>query len=102
LLPDGCYLDDNDIFEGGSSLTVKNILYSVCLSGVCPKLKYDLGNNSNGKYNYGYGFDSVFTRKIIMTTVNANEIKVSSTVYWNQGSGQHSVTFSENLFNWIE
>ena len=31
---------------------------------------------------------------------NGQEVKVTSTVSWNQGSGQHSVSFSEDLFNW--
>ena len=102
LLPDGCYLNDSLLFVGASNITVKDIIYTVCPSGICPPLKYDLGNNSNGRYNYSYGFDSTFTSKIMMTRINDNEIKVISIVYWKQGSTQRSVTFSENLFNWIE
>ena len=46
--------------------------------------------------------DSSFTRTITKTTINADEIKISSTVYWNPGSGTQRITFSEDLFNWIE
>jgi hypothetical protein len=33
---------------------------------------------------------------------NADEVRILSTVSWTQGSGSYSVTFSENLFNWVE
>lgn len=45
-----------------------------------------------------------FGRTISTTAVagTTDEIKISSTVSWTQGSGVRSVTFSENLYNWIE
>jgi Tfp pilus assembly protein PilV len=43
-----------------------------------------------------------FTRTIQMTTLNSDEVTISSTVSWAQGSGNYNITFSENLFNWIE
>jgi D-amino-acid dehydrogenase len=33
---------------------------------------------------------------------NPDEVKVTSSVNWNTPSGVQTVTFSENLFNWIE
>ena len=36
------------------------------------------------------------------TGLGSDEVKIFSTVTWSQGSGQQSVTFTENLFNWIE
>ena len=57
---------------------------------------------NNGSYNSSVGADSGFVRKIWMTTINADEVKISSSVSWTQGSGNYSITFSENLFNWIE
>ncbi|MFA6000012.1 MAG: prepilin-type N-terminal cleavage/methylation domain-containing protein [Candidatus Paceibacterota bacterium] len=98
---DGCYLNDNDLFDGGASLTVKNLSYTPC-TGNCPALLYDLGNSSNGKYNYSYGLTTTFVRKITTTQVSPDEIKVTSSVSWSQGSGTKTVTFSTNLFNWIE
>ncbi|MFA6177303.1 MAG: prepilin-type N-terminal cleavage/methylation domain-containing protein [Candidatus Paceibacterota bacterium] len=43
-----------------------------------------------------------FTRTITKTQISTDEVKIESTVTWNQGSGPRSVIFSENLFNWIE
>jgi Tfp pilus assembly protein PilV len=45
-----------------------------------------------------------FTRTITayIDTFGDDEVKISSTVSWTQGSGEKSVTFSEHLFNWIE
>ena len=58
---------------------------------------------NNGNYNSNsIGNDSGFTRKIWMSTINSDEVKIFSTVSWIQGSGPFNVTFSENLFNWIE
>ena len=54
---------------------------------------YDIGNSG--------GVDSGFTRKINITNVTANEKKVTSTVTWGS-SPEHSIGFSENLFNWTE
>lgn len=99
---DGCYFDDNDLLEGGSSATVKNIGINACPPGACPKLLYDLGNNSNGKYNYNYGLSSPFSRTITMIPNGNDEVEVKSVVSWTQGSGLHSISFSNSLFNWIE
>jgi|SRR3989338_7380480 len=57
----------------------------------------------NGTYSTNpSGVDSGFTRKIWMNTISPDEVKIHSTVSWTQGSGSHYVTFSENLFNWVE
>lgn len=58
---------------------------------------------SNGSYSTNpSGVDSGFTRKIWVTVVGTDEVKIYSTVSWVQGSGPVSITFSENLFNWVE
>ena len=95
----GCYVDDMNLFNGGSSMTVKNVTVSPCASDGCLVLHY----SSSGIYNYDVGGkNSGFTRTI-KTTANGNdEIEITSTVSWNQGSGLHSITFSNSLFNWIE
>lgn len=57
----------------------------------------------NGNYNTNLvGSDSGFVRKIRISTVNTDELRIFSTVSWDQGSGEHSVVFSEDLFNWAE
>jgi hypothetical protein len=43
-----------------------------------------------------------FARRISMATVSSDEVKISSTVSWTQGSGNYNITFSEDLFNWIQ
>ncbi|MFA6257804.1 MAG: type II secretion system protein [Candidatus Paceibacterota bacterium] len=45
---------------------------------------------------------SNFNREVFLTPISSDEVKITSTVMWNQGSGQKSVTLSANLFNWIE
>lgn len=59
---------------------------------------------NNGTYNTdASGADSGFTRKIWVDVIDPNkEIKIFSNVSWAQGSGSYSITFSENLFNWME
>ena len=36
------------------------------------------------------------------TSFGNDEVKITSKVEWTQGSGIYNITFSENLFNWIE
>ena len=69
--------------------------------GSCPTLLYD---SSTGKYNYSSGQDSGYIRKIQIIDVNGtqDEKRVLSTVIWPQGSGIHTIVFSENIFNWTE
>jgi prepilin-type N-terminal cleavage/methylation domain-containing protein len=48
--------------------------------------------------------DPNFIRTIQMTAIpsSPDEVKIYSTVSWTQGSGSYNITFSENLFNWVE
>lgn len=43
-----------------------------------------------------------FTRTLSKTIIGPNEVKVTSTVTWTQGSGIKNITFAVNLFNWFE
>ncbi|KPJ56512.1 hypothetical protein AMJ49_04685 [Parcubacteria bacterium DG_74_2] len=52
--------------------------------------------NDNGFYNYSSGADTKFKRKITITKIAADELKVSVTVEWPKGS----VTVQEHLYNW--
>lgn len=46
---------------------------------------------------------SGFTRSVTVGAVTGgNEVKVTSTVTWTQGSGSFNVTFTEELYNWVE
>jgi type II secretory pathway pseudopilin PulG len=60
-------------------------------------------NNGNYNANSLNITDSGFVRKIWVTaTGSPDEIKVSSSVIWAQGSGTYNVIFSEDLFNWVQ
>jgi len=76
-----------------------------CPGNVCPFLEYDSSFSKYG-YNLSSNVDSGFTRIIYIDNANLqnnnNEIKIISRVEWTQGSGNRSVEFSENLYNWIE
>jgi hypothetical protein len=90
----GCYFNPDSLLTGGSILDMPILN---CNSS-CPNILY----NSTGKYGYA-GLDSGISRQIKVTTIdNDNELKVTSTVTWQQGSGTYSITFSENLYNWVE
>lgn len=45
---------------------------------------------------------SGFTRTVLAEFPSVDEVKISSTVSWDQGFGAQSVNFSVNLFNWSE
>ncbi len=75
--------------------------FFVCTNPNDCKLYVD--NNGNYSTN-ALGADSHFVRKIWMTPIGADntEVKIFSDVSWKQGSGDYNITFSENLFNWVE
>jgi len=63
-------------------------------------------NTNNGSYSADptSGDDSGFIRKIQMDKIGNgdHEVKIYSTVSWTQGSGDYQITFSENLFDWVD
>lgn len=93
----GCYFDDRNIFSGGS-LPMTTLIFTACGSS-CPNLLYDA---TTGRYGYASGSNSGLQRKITMSQITNNEVQITSTVYWSQGSGTRSITLVENMFNWIE
>lgn len=71
-----------------------------CVGGNCRQLLYD---DANARYGYQSGVNSGFVRKISGKQIGgagSDEILIVSTVYWTQGSGDYSVSFADNLFNW--
>ncbi|MFA6274120.1 MAG: type II secretion system protein [Candidatus Paceibacterota bacterium] len=102
----GCLFYDGNLIPGDEDpMNSIKILPCEDTDNLCTKgiLYYD---PATGRYNPGQANffpSSGFTRSIIVEFLgNVDEIKVSSTVHWKQGSGDQSVTFSENLFNWIQ
>lgn len=58
-------------------------------------------SSSNGYYtNSSSDAPTGFTRTIQASMINANEVKIISTVKWAQGSGNYNITMTENVFNW--
>ena len=96
----GCYFNADNIFLGGS-MPITQTLFMACYYPTCSEVSL-LFDSSNGAYNYSFGVDSGFSRQIKIKQISSAEIEVSSIVYWNQGSGLYNISFTENLFNWIE
>lgn len=97
----GCYLGDLlSTAYTNSTQPMISIPLNPCTSSTCANgaMLYD---PSTGKYGYS-GVASGYSRKITTSAISLNETKVTSTVYWTQGSGTKSIVFSENLFNWVE
>ncbi len=65
-----------------------------------------LGSNpplkvNNGLYNYSIGADTIFKRTIILTKVNAAELKVVSDITWTErGNRPRDISVESHLFNW--
>ncbi len=77
----------------------KTLAVNACPQAACPPLLYD---NNSGFFGYDSGNNSIFTRTITIDDLGSgNEIKINSTVSWHQGGVQKSVSYSENLLDWI-
>jgi prepilin-type N-terminal cleavage/methylation domain-containing protein len=102
-----CYIDDGDVVYSDQTTPMKDLNLIACTSAQCwnGALLYDA---LSGKFSTVPNFNTVntpFIRKITTSQIGvspSNETKVSSTVSWVQGSGNFSITFSEDLFNWVE
>lgn len=95
----GCYFDDQSLNYANNLQPMAGIAVTAC-GASCPSLLYD---SSTGKYGYVVGgTNSGYVRKIQATTISTDEIRISSTLTWAQSSGSYSITFSEDLFNWIQ
>ncbi len=100
----GCYFDSYSLDYTNPSEPMAYIFLGPPNSPQQP-LWYD---SATGIYSDGFttgAMNSGYTRTIRATVVGSwpsNEMKITSTVTWTQGSGNYSVSFSENLFNWVE
>ena len=66
-----------------------------------PYLGEYLKIDSDGFYNYEDGDDSRFKRKIIITNVSADELKIKVEVTWPRlGSSPGVLEVEEHLYNW--
>jgi type II secretory pathway pseudopilin PulG len=105
----GCEMNNNNNNKNGCGIDISKSMNQGNFLFKCNNAsdKCDL-YVSDGKYRTypsgtaAVGTDSGFIRRIWREPVNDNEIKIFSSVEWKQGSGNYSITFSENLFNWIK
>jgi prepilin-type N-terminal cleavage/methylation domain-containing protein len=109
----GCYFDEENYgnigvdLYGNTNNTVTQIPVTQCQSTGptgCQELLY---MSSTGRYGITLspGIPSGYRRKITLTPAANNpnnEVRITSTVFWKKGSGDQSVTFSENLFKWVQ
>jgi prepilin-type N-terminal cleavage/methylation domain-containing protein len=98
----GCYFNDASVDYASNNMPMTELTFVACTSSNCANgtLLYD---SSTGKYGFTSGSNSKFSRQIVVTQPNANETKMTSTIYWtNLPSSQQNVSFSESLFNWVE
>lgn len=96
-----CLEDEGNPGSGGCDFAVDDAVVNFvpCVGGNCRQILYD----DDTGYGYQNGVNSGFVRKIIgkqIGGIGSNEILVISTVYWTQGSGNYSVSLTDNLFNW--
>ena len=64
-----------------------------------PFLKKDM---ATGVFGYSAGNDTVFKRAIDVLKISANEIKVISTVTWDEKSNPKTTNAETHLFNWYQ
>jgi prepilin-type N-terminal cleavage/methylation domain-containing protein len=78
----GCRADYNDYLLTANASEAESQI----------KLKTETGSF----YSYDTGDDSIFTRKIELTSLSSNEILIQITVYW----GDEEFLLEEIIYNW--
>ncbi|MBI5742812.1 MAG: prepilin-type N-terminal cleavage/methylation domain-containing protein [Candidatus Niyogibacteria bacterium] len=97
----GGWLSNLGPCTGGQSCIINVVdgAVSAC-SGTCPKIKYD---STTGLFSQAAtGNDSIFTRTISITTLNANEVQVVVAMSWKERflPQNSQVEIKTNLSNW--
>lgn len=78
-------------------IDAKNGKINNCPDDICPVIKYD---KNTGFYDYSNnGKDSMFTRKIMLTTIDSKEIKVEVALSWMTGINQKTFIVKEYMFD---
>lgn len=57
-------------------------------------------NTVNGIYNYRSGINTLFKRKVSISEISGNEIRVISTVTWQRKGIAYTSSAEDHLFNW--
>lgn len=70
-------------------------------SGLLPFSEIPLKiNTSNGLYQYDIGSNSYFYRKITLTKISLDEIKIIVEIKWIEKGNWHHLTVEDRLWNW--
>lgn len=85
----GCYLDISQAPPYAYTI-------QTC-PAVCPTLKR---NSSTGLFNTASGEDTPFTRKVTVTSLSADEIKVKVEISWLEKISTRSFSLETHLFKW--
>lgn len=56
--------------------------------------------NANGLYQYDSGPDTFFKRKITLTKISADEVKIIVKVEWQTKGNSHELIAEDRLWNW--
>lgn len=57
-------------------------------------------SDNNRRYQYYNGSDTMFYRKVTISTISAYEIKVNSEVTWNERGRSFNVSAENRFYNW--
>lgn len=89
-----------EICSNGDVCTIDfpNFTHKVCPSGICAPLLVDQGTFL---FNTSEGLQSLYTRKLSIIVVSADEVTVQVTVSWVSAGINRTFTISENFFNWL-
>lgn len=72
-------------------------VWNLCPSALTTLLKLD---KPSGLYQYISGNDSPFYRKVTLTKISVDEVKVVVEVKWQAKSDWHYLTAEDRLWNW--
>ncbi|MEK7564421.1 MAG: prepilin-type N-terminal cleavage/methylation domain-containing protein [Patescibacteria group bacterium] len=100
----GCYFNADSLDYNNPTQPITAMTITACSFDDCRNAPIYY-NSTTGKYNNSsLGVSAGFNRKISVTFPfpSANEMKISSTVYWLQNGAYVSVSFTESLYNWVE
>lgn len=56
--------------------------------------------DTNGFYNYGVGAITPYVRKITITNLSSDEMRIVLEVSWKSRNKNYSISAEEHLFNW--
>jgi prepilin-type N-terminal cleavage/methylation domain-containing protein len=90
---------ENVVWDSGLGAGDYQVQYdnnSLLLLSGNPVLKID----SNGFYQYDSGTDTRFKRKMTISDVSANEIKVVSEVTWDERGKSYNTSVETRLYDW--